>query len=41
MSKVGDFEAVRKDIVALLDQPEYDEQVPLQCSLIIHCTDLS
>lgn len=25
MSKVGDYEAVRKDIVALLDQPEYDE----------------
>ncbi len=25
MSKPGDFEAVRKDIVALLHQPEYDD----------------
>ena len=25
MSKPGDFDAVRKDIVALLHQPEYDD----------------
>jgi catalase (peroxidase I) len=25
MSKKGDFEAVRKDIVKLLHQPEYDD----------------
>lgn len=24
-SKPGDFDAVRKDIVSLLDQPEYDD----------------
>jgi hypothetical protein len=25
MSKKGDFEAVRKDIAALMHQPEYDD----------------